>query len=320
MSDKKLKILLIDDESSHRERIEEVINDAGITILNPEFKNDLKSIKEKIAQHRPTDLFVDYFYPYNKILPNILDKLGHDLIDDLRIWIISGADITFTEMLENQKKWSNIQYAWLAKPFEDKELKAFLEGVQHTHNAQKKSRAPTKSANKMSIPKENLIQWVSSVPLPIRLIDTQSKKVIHANNAWPMARNRPDFHQDISINPGDLKERLYWHHNEEQEGKQYMIQSFKNSEASDLLYQEAREVVTQKNTLEELVNLTFRTMKDAGFLRGRFYQFIRVPDTRPDQMLSGNLKLVHRSGNEYPEQTLPISYPIGSFWRRRIDK
>jgi len=307
---RKIKILLIDDNEDHVKLIQRYLEEAGAIVISPPFLNDLRDIKEQIENEKPTDIFVDYFYPDNCTLEDILEDIGTELFFDKRIWVISGYDISVREMIELRQEWPNIQNAWIAKPFSKDEIFSLLAQIQLTH---KKKKNLLNDLNR--------IKSLYSIPLPIRLYETKTKKIT-TNKAWPMASNRPDIPDLSDIQDDSPHKTTYWHHTDESHsgrGGMYNIQSFMIPEQPEIIWQTATKIDAPKHSLIDLVELIFETMKAAGFPRGRFYRIIDVPDSNiPDNIPSGQVEIVLRTGDGYPDREIPTSYPIGGFWRKRI--
>lgn len=295
---KKIKILIVEHQKDHHRRIKNVLKRKGIKVLSPEFTPSLELIKKSVIEDKPTDIFTDFFFDGGDLLEDILDLIGIKNLKKIRIWIISGYDISYQEMTSLRSKWPMIQDAWLAKPFDDEELSAFIDSVKKLN--------PTK------------IQ-LNGTPLPIRLIDSKTGKVTFLN-AWPMAQNRPDLPEGINHN--EIKMSEYWHHAPGKEVLLYGINSFLSVEDQDQICQIATKINLRKRSLYTHVELIFATMKDAGFLRGRFYQIIRTPDTfeSKDDNICGLMEMSYRSGESYPEVKLPVHHPIKKFWSSRIIK
>jgi hypothetical protein len=296
-----LRILLIDDSEAAIDKIKRFLKDEQeVDILSPLFSDDLKHIKQALTDEEPTDLFMDYFFPDNQLLPDILESLGKDLIKDKRIWIISGLDISFREMLDIRTEWPDIQNAWLAKPFDKEDLLSFLNQVK-SKSGQKSGLKDRLNKLKPALKPKSVFRNFASTPLPIRRFDTKAK-AIYVNKKWPMAFNRPELPKFEDIKSDELHEMSYWHHSKGQTGKLYKIQSFLVPEHEDNIYQIAVEMPQQDHSLIQIAKLTFANMKDAGFFRGRFYLFTRVPDTSISKSEpSGIMELVLRTGHGYPE-------------------
>ncbi|VEN75236.1 putative Histidine kinase [Candidatus Desulfarcum epimagneticum] len=307
---KKIKILLIDDTEAHVKLIEKYLVEEDAIIISPSFSNNLSEIKKEIKKEKPTDMFVDYFYPDNRTLEDILEDIETDLISDTRIWIISGYDISVREMIELRQEWPNIQNQWIAKPFDKDEILSLLAQIQLKQIERKNLWNDLKK-----------IKNLDSIPLPIRFYQTKTKKT-NVNKAWPMASNRPDIPDLKDIQADIPHEDTYWHHTAEPESKgggMYNIQSFIIPELPERIWQTATKTDVPEHSLEDMVKLVFATMKDAGFPRGRFYRIIDVPDSNVQKDTpSGQVEIVLRTGDGYPDKKIPSRHPISGFWQRRI--
>ena len=260
------------------------------------------------------------FFSGGRYLEDILNGIGKERLGNCRIWIISGYNIIFQEMLELRDRWPAIENAWLAKPFGEEELSALCERIIKLGS---KGSATEFRPTTFRPTTESDIDRATKLSLPLRFIDTEEKSVIFANEAWPMAQNRPDIPDVTGLGHDRVKESTHWKFTPDGEGRLFKILSFyARKDNKKLIYQIATELPIPKYSLSDIVELTFNTLRDAGFLRGRFYRITRVPDSRFDNT-TGLVELIYRTGAGYPDSTfdennLPKSR-IGTFWRQRIE-